>query len=169
MRNKKKIYLAYGSNLNLEQMKLRCPEAKVLGGAVLEDYALVFRGGDDRAVADITPRQGGQVPALLWEITPSDEAALDLYEGWPRLYVKKTLTVIFGGKPIEAMAYVMSEGQSLGYPGRDYLWVIMRGYQTAGFDTETLMEAASRSAQKAGSEKQREATGDASKNNGGNM
>ena len=27
----KRIYIVYGSNLNLEQMKYRCPNAKVVG------------------------------------------------------------------------------------------------------------------------------------------
>ena len=32
---KNKIYIAYGSNLNLKQMKYRCPDSKVLGTAML--------------------------------------------------------------------------------------------------------------------------------------
>ena len=31
----KKVYLAYGSNLNLEQMGERCPDAAVIGTTVL--------------------------------------------------------------------------------------------------------------------------------------
>jgi hypothetical protein len=44
--NKQKgiIYLAYGSNLNLEQMAYRCPNAKALGGTKLNGYRLLFRG-----------------------------------------------------------------------------------------------------------------------------
>ena len=39
----KKYYLAYGSNLNLEQMKYRCPNAKKAGAYLLKDWALEFR------------------------------------------------------------------------------------------------------------------------------
>lgn len=28
---KEKIYIAYGSNINLEQMEFRCPDSKVIG------------------------------------------------------------------------------------------------------------------------------------------
>jgi hypothetical protein len=41
---KNKLYIAYGSNLNLTQMAKRCPTAKVLGASEIKDYALVFRG-----------------------------------------------------------------------------------------------------------------------------
>ena len=40
----KKYYLAYGSNLNLEQMKYRCPTAKPIGKMNLKDYRLVYKG-----------------------------------------------------------------------------------------------------------------------------
>ena len=104
MKNANKLYAAYGSNLNLEQMEYRCPYAVPLGTAELAGYRLLFRGGrDGSAVATVEPMGGGSVPVLLWEITPRDEEALDRYEGWPRLYCKETVTVEFGGKPAEAM------------------------------------------------------------------
>ena len=37
-------YIAYGSNLNREQMAKRCPDAKVIGSGMLKDYELLFRG-----------------------------------------------------------------------------------------------------------------------------
>ena len=40
-----KYYIAYGSNLNLEQMARRCPTAKVVGSTTLKNYRLMFRGG----------------------------------------------------------------------------------------------------------------------------
>ena len=79
MRNK--LYLAYGSNLNLEQMANRCPTAKVVGNSKINGYRLLFRGAHAGAVATIEPFKGESVPVLAWEITPADEAALDRYEG----------------------------------------------------------------------------------------
>ena len=66
----KTFYLAYGSNLNLEQMAHRCPTAKPIGTAVLKDYQLLFRGGHGGSVATVEPFKGKTVPCLLWEITP---------------------------------------------------------------------------------------------------
>ena len=67
-----KIYLAYGSNLNLDQMAYRCPTATILGTSELKDYRLRFRGGHGGAVATVEPYEGGSVPILLWAITAAD-------------------------------------------------------------------------------------------------
>ena len=32
------LYFAYGSNINLDQMRYRCPDASVYGQAVLDNY-----------------------------------------------------------------------------------------------------------------------------------
>ena len=103
----KKLYLAYGSNLNLGQMAQRCPTAMVLGAAQLNGWRLTFRGFDGGAVANIEQEKESEVPVLIWELEPADEEALDIYEGFPFLYRKVMVTVVFEGKPIEAMAYIM--------------------------------------------------------------
>ena len=38
------LYFAYGSNLDLEQMAQRCPDAEIVGPVRLENYELRFRG-----------------------------------------------------------------------------------------------------------------------------
>ena len=140
MKNTNKLYIAYGSNLNIEQMGFRCPYAVPLGTAALDGYRLMFRGGYN-AVATVEPMVGGSVPVLIWEITPRDEEALDRYEGWPKLYRKETVTVAFCGKPVEAMVYIMNEVYPYGLPGKYYLGVIKEGYASAGFDTTVLDDA----------------------------
>ena len=137
----KTFYLAYGSNLNLEQMAHRCPTAKPVGPVVLKDYQLLFRGGHGGAVATVEPFKGKSVPCLLWEITPADEAALDRYEGFPFLYRKEKVKVKLGKKNIETMVYIMNEGRPLGTPSCYYYSVILDGYKSAGLDTTTLKQA----------------------------
>lgn len=68
-----KKYIAYGSNMNLEQMEQRCPGARVTGKGWLRDHRLFFAGRPDAAVASIEPAPGHAVPVVLWEITPKDE------------------------------------------------------------------------------------------------
>ena len=41
---KEKLYFAYGMNVNPKKMAGLCPDAHVVGPAVLEDYELLFRG-----------------------------------------------------------------------------------------------------------------------------
>lgn len=138
---KNKLYIAYGSNLNLPQMEKRCPTAKVVGASEIKDYALLFRGGRNGAVATIEPCEGKTVPVLLWEITPRDEAALDLYEGYPSFYEKQDMELSLEGRMFSAMAYVMTPGHRLGYPSEFYYNTIREGYETAGFDPVVLEKA----------------------------
>ena len=42
---RRKKYIAYGSNLNLGQMARRCPTARVIGKGEIKDHELLFRGG----------------------------------------------------------------------------------------------------------------------------
>ena len=58
----KRLYVAYGSNLNIRQMKYRCPGAKLYGRGVIEDYALQFKGQPHGAFATIAPKEGASVP-----------------------------------------------------------------------------------------------------------
>jgi len=138
---KNKLYIAYGSNLNLPQMTHRCPSAKVVGASEIKDYALVFRGGRNGAVATIEPCEGASVPVLLWKITPKDEAALDLYEGFPRFYDKEIMELPLDGRSVSAMVYVMTPGHRLGHPSDYYYNTIREGYETAGFDPTVLEQA----------------------------
>lgn len=140
-KQKGKIYLAYGSNMNLEQMSYRCPGAKVLGGTKLNGYRLLFRGAGCGAVATIQKNESGSVPVLLWHITPADEAALDRYEGYPYLYRKETVKVRFEGKWVSAMVYIMNDGRPLGYPSPYYYDVIRQGYIDAGFNLSVVAKA----------------------------
>lgn len=145
---KKKIYIAYGSNLNLLQMKYRCPTAKVIGTSEIKDYELLFRGRKQSAVATIEPCKGSNVPVLLWNIHAKDELSLDRYEGYPSFYDKENININLNGKPVSAMVYVMIEGHHLGIPSEFYRKTIEEGYKSAGFDTDILQNAIDRTTEK---------------------
>lgn len=146
MNSKDRLYIAYGSNLNLEQMSRRCPTAKVVGAAELKDWRLWFRGGTHSAVATIERERGFTVPVLVWRIQPRDELALDRYEGFPFLYRKEILQLAVNGRQVSAMAYIMNEaGQPYGIPYAGYLSIVRKGYESANFDTSILYDAVDRS------------------------
>ena len=115
--SKKKYYIAYGSNLSVEQMAVRCPDARVVGNAILYGWQLLFKG-----CATIEPNPERNTPVLVWEISEWDERSLDRYEGYPSFYYKKDLEVetfpLEGGEPetLTAMVYIMAEGHRLGAP-----------------------------------------------------
>jgi hypothetical protein len=140
--------MAYGSNMNIEQMQHRCPTAKPVGKLILKGYKLLFRGMDFGAVATIEKHQRGAVPVLLWELEPADEDALDHYEGFPYLYRKDYLKIRHGSEPREAMVYIMNPGRGTGRPSPGYFQIIKDGYTRAGFDVRYLNEAVRVSAEK---------------------
>ena len=147
----KKLYVAYGSNMNIGQMAKRCPTAELVGSALLEGYKLVFRGEKDNAHATVEPCDGGVVPIVVWEITPADEKALDRYEGFPVYYRKETVALSYHGITTEGMMYVMNvyEGtenyRPLGSTNPWYYATIREGYKSAGFDLRILEHAALKS------------------------
>ena len=124
-----KIYGAYGSNTNVGQMKMRCPGAMIIGVGKLKNYKLTFRGVH-RGVANVEKNSKRSVPILLWEITDECEKALDIYEGYPSLYVKREVEVVTDDGVIKAMVYVMAkEYEKLpAQPPRIYLDTIWKGY-----------------------------------------
>lgn len=129
-----KYYIAYGSNLNLEQMAMRCPTAKIAGYSQLTDYRLRFRGGSYQAYATVEKHKGSTVPVLIWALQPQDEHQLDIYEGYPTLYRKEILPVELNGETVKAMIYIMNEAlHPYGHPSDAYFSIIAGGYSSAGF------------------------------------
>ncbi|MDE5577389.1 MAG: gamma-glutamylcyclotransferase [Oscillospiraceae bacterium] len=96
----KKIYFAYGSKLNHNQMAYRCPDAEFVGTGFIKDHTLTFKG-DNVGVADIIPCNGVSVPIGVWKISAADERRLDLYEGYPRLYGKRAVRAVCGGELVD--------------------------------------------------------------------
>lgn len=124
-----KKYIAYGSNLNLGQMRHRCPTAAILGIGFLENWTLTFRSMRGPAYATIEPCIGSQVPVVVWNIDKIAERALDRYEGYPHFYSKTTIKVsLNNGLGLDAMVYIMNRRASPGVPSEDYIDTIYQGY-----------------------------------------
>lgn len=142
----KRLYLAYGSNLNVEQMKYRCPTAKIYGKGMLHGFRLLFKGGKENAYLTIEPFRGGKVPVVIWNIKPKDEIALDRYEGYPSFYYKDDMEVeLETGEVVTAMVYIMTSEMKdrikLNPPSRSYLTTVKKGYEDHGFDYKLIEEA----------------------------
>lgn len=129
-----KLYIAYGSNLNLAQMAARCPSASIYAAGLLNNWELIYRGTQTNSHATIRRKKGSIVPVLVWEIQPRDEARLDLYEGYPRYYFKQNVMVDINGKKKKAMVYIMDKRQLPGRPSRQYIHTIRQGYLDNDFD-----------------------------------
>lgn len=145
-----KYYIAYGSNMDFEQMAYRCPYAEYVGTSVVEGYELLFKGSKTGSYATIEENADCKVPVLVWKITESDEENLDRYEGFPMFYYKKNLMVTVEGRTVEAMVYIMGEERCLGKPTDHYYRVLQKAYRKFGFDNCILKTALQKSAGKDG-------------------
>jgi len=138
-----KYYLAYGSNLNKEQMAHRCQGAEPVCSYIMMNYQLVFR----RGYLTIEPKDGGIVPCGVWKISAQDERSLDRYEGFPRFYRKEHFPAMvpdpeeLTGKLVTAMAYVMQDGHPLQAPTDYYFHTVLKGYREFGLDPAPLIDA----------------------------
>lgn len=127
---------AYGSNLNIEQMKRRCPNAVPVEGLYLKGKILRFRG-----VADMIDRKRNKCPIGIWRITPQCERALDFYEGVEHgLYAKKFFALEVEGQVRPVLHYQMTRGGIMP-PGEMYFRSIEQGYRDFGLDDRFLLRA----------------------------
>ena len=146
---KEKIYLAYGSNMDLVQMEHRCPGAQLLGKAELEGWRLLFKGSLTGSYATIEQEEGYRVPVLVWAVSAAHEASLDRYEGFPTFYYKREIPIqnfepfdfaapLDSEPPAAGMAYVMHEERQLGVPEPWYYDVLLQAYWLFDFDDQIL-------------------------------
>ena len=144
---KKRYYIAYGSNLNIRQMLMRCPDARVAGTSVIEDYQLLFKGSKTGSYLTIEPKAGSSVPVAVWSVSEMDELALDRYEGYPSFYYKKELQIPITGirtgkvRVRKAFVYIMHEERPLGLPSMRYMETCAQGDHSFGFNQEKLRQA----------------------------
>ncbi len=79
------FYFAYGTTLEPDEMRRRCPGCVAIGLAALHERRLVFPQYSSRwegGVAGLAPAHGEIVWGALYAVTEADLAALDEVEGW---------------------------------------------------------------------------------------
>lgn len=134
----KKYYLTYGSNLNIQQMKYRCPNAKPVGTAWIHGYQLMFKGSKTGSYLTIEKAENSRVPVAVWEVSDADERRMDAYEGFPTFYYKSEMEVTVKHRKIKAFVYIMHEDRPLGIPSRQYVHTCADGYMDFGFGLKHL-------------------------------
>lgn len=133
------IYFAFGSNMNLRQMGERCRESRFISSGVLKGFRFVYDGTSERwggAVGNIIPSDAESVQGALFEVTDSDLAALDRYEGYPERYQKIEVQVEATGVLI-AFAYYR-EGEIEGMPSESYQATVVEGARNCGLSEDYI-------------------------------
>jgi gamma-glutamylcyclotransferase (GGCT)/AIG2-like uncharacterized protein YtfP len=126
-----KLYLAYGANLNREEMIWRCPRARPVQGVELADWQLDFCRH-----ATITQKPGARLAAGIWNITDECERSLDQFEGWPTYYRKEIIEVTGLSVMVYRMNHVVPAT-----PAAGYLKCLAQGYQDWNMDLDLLWQA----------------------------
>ncbi len=99
-----RYYFAYGSNMGKARMAARCPGSKRLGPAVLSGYRWIIASD---GYANVVPSLPDNVEGVLFDLTPSDEAKLDVCEEvGGRCYGKRVVAVQYDGATVYALIYL---------------------------------------------------------------
>jgi hypothetical protein len=132
------LYFAYGSNLSLDQMARRCPNAKPVRAHRLDGWQLAFRRG-----ADIEPAPGGFVMGALWWLSPVCEEVLDHHEAnYNRHhFILNGDLPGFGAGAYEMLTYIRKDQSYIHPPPEHYAAKVRRGFADFGLATETLERA----------------------------
>ncbi len=113
-----RLYFAYGSNMSVGQMRARCPAARAVGPARLDDWRFFI---NRRGTAAIRPAAGHSVHGVVFRVTHVCVETLDRFEG-VRLgrYRQTQVTLDHHGRTLYSFVY---EGMShvQGRPIRAYL------------------------------------------------
>ena len=98
-----KFYLAYGSNMDFNQMDWRCPNSVYFDKVKLNGYRFVL---DSAGVASIIKDKGYSVECVVWLCPEEDVEILDWYEGVEAGYYEKTyIDVEIDGAIVEMLVY----------------------------------------------------------------
>ena len=146
-------YFAYGSNLDLLQMGLRCPEAQFVSTAKLDGYRICFPRKSfvrDCAVISVEPATGEQVWGALYELDGTDIARLDEREGYDRrrdrqLNQRNRVTVRVEGsdeRVVAAEIYVAVPTANPGLPSPQYVGYLVASAAECGLPKSHLVKLA---------------------------
>ena len=131
------FYFAYGSNLDWDQMKERCPQSKFISIAFYPNHVLSFtkqstseRWGKGSWLADMIFSPDDKVWGVVYEISESDLISLDKNEGvkFDRGYLRQKIVVFSKkGEEIIAWSYFVKNKTGKGLPSEKYLNTILKG------------------------------------------
>jgi len=129
------LYAAYGSNMNPAQMAERCPHSPLEGTGWLEGWRLTFGGEDigwEGALATVVEDAAERVFVALYELSESDERALDQWDGATIGYYRKLrVRVATADGEVLAWLYVLNDYEG-GLPSARYLAIMADAAEAAG-------------------------------------
>ena len=141
------LYAAYGSNMDPAQMAERCPHSPQAGTGWLHGWRLTFGGEDigwEGALATVVEDKDASVFVVLYEVSESDEKALDHWDAATLGYYSKVrVRVATLGEEVLAWLYVLNDYEG-GLPSARYLGIMADAAEAAGAPAEYVAGLRSR-------------------------
>ena len=122
-----KYYFAYGTNLNKKIFLKKFKNAKLIEKYTLNNYKVVFR--TKYIIPDLQRKIDSKVQGLIYRIDKNIEKKLDVYEDYPKLYIKK----YFYYRNKRIMFYYMKKKSLPLKPKGYYFKIMMSGYLQNNF------------------------------------
>jgi gamma-glutamylcyclotransferase (GGCT)/AIG2-like uncharacterized protein YtfP len=123
-------YFAYGSNMDWQQMRRRCPSSRFVCVARLGDYRFaIARHSRLRhcGTANIFMEPGSEVWGIVYDVSDEDLLTMDGFEdGYRREQVFVT-ALNDGRHPLQALVYIAEKEEGVPLPNRDYKRHIIEG------------------------------------------
>jgi len=135
------VYFAYGSNLFPEQMKKTCPDANLIGTALLTGYRFGYFRRSKRwhpgGAADIKKDPNGFLWGAIWNMKESDWERMDIATS---LYLGSServeVSLISNGKTISGETYLTREKHGEICPAKDHWEKVYKGAVEIGLPEE---------------------------------
>ncbi len=131
------FYFAYGSNMNVDTMNLRCGENNFVGfkNSYLENYSFYFYG---RGYGNIKPNSGERVNGVLYKINQECFTKLDKSEGYPNMYQREIVTIKNPLKDFQAEVYIVLNDKTTAIPSDSYFDTVITGAKQYGLPLDYI-------------------------------
>lgn len=131
-------YAGYGSNLWIEQVSRRCPEADIVGAGHIPDCQLRFA-----YYATVKETMGCTTPVAVYRLNARDIQAMDRFEGLGRSYERFLVTVTMADGTRQRCFTYVKRDDKVEPPSQLYYKRIEDGYRDWHFDLDILRAARS--------------------------
>jgi gamma-glutamylcyclotransferase len=141
-----RYYFAYGSNMNMEQLRSRGVEPLSAVVAKLPDHRISFHGYSrtwDGAVETVVRDSGGEVWGVIYELTLWDADRLDTWQdvrldGTGAYFLFPAEVIDTEGKKRAVLLYKKDVLGAEGKPSREYMDFIIRGALEHGLPADYI-------------------------------
>lgn len=130
------LYFAYGSNMDLRQMRARCQNgAQLIGIGTLFDWKFFI---NSRGYGNIVPEPKELVLGLVFRLSTNALANLDQAEGYPNLYTREVHPVTLAERVIKPLIYIDRNTTQVGLPKPGYLEGVIEAAKRFNFSRDYI-------------------------------